>query len=354
MVQLNKQYSLLELAEKINATVYQPTAAKAINIQNIATIDTAIKGDITFLINSKYARYLKTCKASAIIISPEYANDKLMPIALISKNPRLSLAKLMQLCLPAKSNHYEIHSSVQIGKDCNIATTVTIGPNCVIGDGVTIKQGVIIEPGVIIGNGCLINDNVQIKANVTLYAGVELGCDTVIHSGTTIGSDGFGYANDEFGNWVKMPHIGKVIIGNNVEIGSNVCIDRGFMENTIIGNGVIIDNLVQIGHNVIIGDNTAIAGCVAIAGSANIGAFCLIGGGSSIAGHITIADKVHITATSGVNRSLLKAGVYSSGLPARENALWKKNVARFQFLDQMAKRIRKLEKIITVAEEQIK
>jgi len=143
-----------------------------------------------------------------------------------------------------------------------------------------------------------------------------------------------------------MPHLGGVIIGDDVEIGSNTSIDRGMIDDTVIGNRVIIDNLVQIGHNVNIGDNTAIAGCVGIAGSATIGKYCLIGGASSIAGHISLADKVHITATSAVSNTINKAGVYSSGLPARENSDWRRSVARFLTIDSMAKRIRDLEKTI--------
>lgn len=351
MIKLNKQYLLSELAEKIDTIVSNVEQANGVVIKSIASINEAVTNDITFLVNSKYGNYLKECKASAIIIQPEYVDSSLVPVALITKNPRLSLAKLMQLCFNQETTDFKIHPSVQIGSHCNIAKEVNIGPNCVIGDRVTIEKGVCLGAGVVIGADCIIKENVQLKANVTLYDGVKLGKNTSIHSGTVLGSDGFGYANDATGNWVKMPHVGGVSIGDNVEIGSNVSIDRGFMEDTEIGNGVIIDNLVQVGHNVIIGQNTAIAGCVAIAGSAHIGAYCLIGGGSAIAGHIKIADKVHITATSAVNRSLLKPGVYSSGFPARENHLWKKNVARFQFLDDMAKRIRELERVINIAEE---
>ena len=221
-----------------------------------------------------------------------------------------------------------------------------------LADRVRVDAGAIIGAGVVIGADCVIGEQSQLKANVTLYNKVQIGARTTIHSNTVIGADGFGYATDATGNWVKMPHLGGVQIGDDVEIGSNTSIDRGFLENTKIDNGVIIDNLVQIGHNVTIGAKTAIAGCVAIAGSATIGANCLIGGGSSIAGHISLADRVIITGTSAVNRSLLKPGVYSSGFPAKENHLWKKNVARFQFLDELAKRVRHLERFLKVDKSQ--
>ena len=161
----------------------------------------------------------------------------------------------------------------------------------------------------------------------------------MINSNTVIGSDGFGYAQDASGNWVKMPHLGGVIIENQVEIGSNTSIDRGCIGDTLIKQGVIIDNLVQIAHNVVVGEHTAIAGCVAIGGSATIGSRCLIGGASTIAGHLTIADNVHITGTSSINKSLLQSGIYSSGFPAKDNLVWKKNIVRFNLLDQTFREI---------------
>ena len=353
MIKLNKHYLLSELAEKIDATLLNNTADFSnIVVQNVATIKDAVLGDVTFLINNKYCQYLEKSKASAIIMQPKYVRHCSLPI-LVTNNPRLSLAKLMQLCIIEEKVNYQIHPTVIMGGGCNISSEVNIGPNCVIGDRVTISKGAFIEAGVIIGSNCIIGDNSKLKANVTLYNDVKIGKNTIIHSNSVVGSDGFGYANDAVGNWVKMPHIGGVVIGDNVEIGSNVSIDRGFMDNTEIKNGVIIDNLVQIGHNAVIGEKTAIAGCVAIAGSANIGASCLIGGGSSIAGHIKIVDGVHITATSGVNHSLLKPGVYSSGFPAKENQQWKKNVARFQFLDDIAKRVRELERLMKKEESQL-
>jgi len=203
---------------------------------------------------------------------------------------------------------------------------------------------VVLGAGVIIGARCNIGAGTQLKPNVTLYDDVCMGQKCVVHSGTVIGSDGFGYELDENGGWFKLLHLGGVVIGNHVGIGSNTCIDRGLFDNTVIGNQVIIDNLVQIAHNVNIGDGTAIAGCVGIAGSTTIGKYCLIGGASSIVGHISISDRVYITGTSSVSHSITKSGVYSSGFPARENKEWRRNVARFMYLDDMAKRIKELEK----------
>ncbi len=288
-------------------------------ITSVATIDTACEQQITFLANSLYTKYLAMTQASAIILEPKYLNQ-CNTIALLTDNPRLALVKLLNLCV-------------------NNSETPKIHVSCIMGKNVKIGKDVTIEPGVVIGNNCVIGDRTIIKANVVLYDKVIIGSDCIIHSNTVIGADGFGYAQEGSGKWIKMPHLGGVIIKDQVEIGSNTSIDRGCIGDTIIKTGAIIDNLVQIAHNVIIGEYTAIAGCTAIAGSTVIGNNCLIGGASSIAGHLTIADNVCITATSSVSKSLLEKGVYSSGLTVKDNLTWKKNVARFNCLDETLKKI---------------
>lgn len=299
-------------------------------IDSVATIDVASLNQITFLANPLYSKYLNSIKASAIIIEAKYLKNFNTANAilninnnlalLLTNNPRLALAKLLNLCAVNKVTPY-IHSS------------------CIIGTNVQIGKEVTIEPGVIIGNNCVIGDRTVIKANVVLYDKVTIGSDCIIHSNTVIGADGFGYAQESSGKWIKMPHLGGVIIENQVEIGSNTSIDRGCIGDTIIKTGVIIDNLVQIAHNVIIGKYTAIAGCTAIAGSTIIGNNCLIGGASNIAGHLTIADHICITATSTVTKSLLKKGIYSSVLTVKDNLAWKRNLARFNSLDETLKKI---------------
>lgn len=202
---------------------------------------------------------------------------------------------------------------------------------------------------VIIGAGCFIGKNVKIGrstrlwANVSIYHNVEIGEQCLIQSGTVIGSDGFGYANEK-GQWVKIPQLGTVIIGNNVEIGACTSIDRGALENTIIGNGVIIDNQCQIAHNVIIGDHTAIAGAVTMAGSLKIGQYCMIGGASVINGHMEICDKVTITGMGMVMRPISEPGIYSSGIPLQPNKVWRKTAALVLNINAMAKRLKKLER----------
>ncbi len=315
-------------------------------ILGIAPIEKAGKGKLTFLSSRLYKKYLATTDATAVILSAE--DEAACPDhihALISENPRLSLVKAATLFEKRAEIKSGIHPSVVIGVECIIPASVIIGPYSVLGDGVTLGENVVIGSHCSIGNDCHIQAATTLKSRVTLYERTRVGKKCLIHSGAVIGSDGFGFANQE-DIWVKMPHLGGVYIGNDVEIGANTTIDRGFIEDTQIEDGVIIDNLVQLGHNVSIGARTAIAGCVGIAGSTTVGKYCLIGGGASIAGHIQIADHVHITATSAVNHSLNTKGVYSSGFPAKPAALWRKNAARFQFLDDIARRLRALENTV--------
>jgi len=337
--------TLQELSELLGVRLHGDPQCE---ITGIASIESAKPGDLAFLSDPQYRRFLASTQASAVILKPQDGLNCTVN-ALFSDNPKLSFAAIAKLFEKTNSINPSIHPTAILGNDCQISEKAYIGPYCVLGDGSIVEDQVVIEAGCIIGERCKIAKNTTIKPRVTLYNQVEIGQHCLIHSGVVLGSDGFGFANDA-GDWVKMPHLGRVVIGNYVEIGSNTTIDRGFLEDTFIGNRVIIDNLVQIGHNVSIGDRTAIAGCVGIAGSTKIGENCLIGGGTSIAGHIEIHSNVYITATSAVNRSLTTPGVYSSGLPAKPNNVWRKNVARFQSLDEMAKRIRKLEKMVSASE----
>jgi UDP-3-O-[3-hydroxymyristoyl] glucosamine N-acyltransferase len=195
----------------------------------------------------------------------------------------------------------------------------------------------VILAGVKVGAGS------RLKANITLCEGVQIGERCIIHPGVVIGADGFGIANDQ-GSWIKVPQIGSVIIGDDVEIGANTTIDRGAIEDTIIGQGVKLDNQIQIGHNAVIGDHTVIAGCVGIAGSTTIGNNCVIGGGVGIGGHISIADGVQLTGMTMVTKSITSSGVYSSGIPAEPTAQWHKNVIRYRQMDKLVSRVKELEK----------
>jgi UDP-3-O-[3-hydroxymyristoyl] glucosamine N-acyltransferase len=241
-----------------------------------------------------------------------------------------------------------IHPSAVIGAGCQIDPTAVIGPNCVLGDDVIIGANVVIGPGCSIGECSEVDDASHLDANVTLYHKIKIGKRVMIASGTVIGSDGFGIAKHK-GVWHKVPQLGRVIIGDDVEIGSNCSIDRGAIDDTVIEAGVKLDNLIQIGHNVQIGAGTAIAGCVGISGSTTIGKNCLIGGGSGFAGHITIADNVMVTGATAVSKSIREPGVYSSGVGGVvTNLEWRKNSARLHRLDGLMQRVKALEALMEV------
>lgn len=313
-------------------------------ITGINALDKAKKGDIAFLDNARYQKYLPDTHASAVILS---ANDSVncKTNALVTANPYLAYAKVAKLFEKALTKIAGIHPSAIIGKNCQIHSTASIGPNAVIGDEVIIEADVTIGAHCVIGERSIIGANTRLWSGVTLYHAVNIGRGVIIHSGAVIGSDGFGNANEK-GAWFKVPQLGGVRIGDNVEIGANTTIDRGALEDTIIEEGVRLDNQIQIAHNVIIGAHTAIAACTGIAGSAKIGKYCLIGGGVGIAGHIEIADKVMITGMSGITHSIKQPGVYSSTMPAMESKKWWKILAYLHKFAEVFTRLRKIEKII--------
>ncbi len=341
----SQSYTLEALADLINVRLQgDPNCL----ISGIAPLKRATAGQISFLSNAEYRKDLPSVyrqdlastKASAVILSS--AEASLCPVhVLISENPRLSLAKAAKIFEKKESVLPGIHKSAVIGEECKIPDSASIGANVVLGNRVVLGENVVVAAGCIIGHDCVLGDSTTLMARVTLYDNVQMGKHCVIYSGAVIGGDGFGFAHQE-GFWVRLPHLGSVVMGDQVEIGANTTIDRGLLEDTLLGDGVVIDNLVQVGHNVSIGAGTAIAGCVAIAGSAVIGKFCLIGGGSRIAGHVEIVDHVHLTGASMVTHSLKTRGVYG-GFPAKPVDLWRKNMARFQNLDDMARRLRALE-----------
>lgn len=334
-----RQVSIKDLADIVDASVHgNPDAV----ISGIATLEHAGDGELSFFANRKYHKFLITTQAAVIILHPDDVED--CPTnAILSNDPYLAYAKIATWLTRSDIKQSQIASSaviadnVSIGENSHIGANVVIGNNSIIGHNVTIHAGCVLADNINIGN------HTVLYPNASIYSSVVIGDRTIIHSGAVIGSDGFGIANDK-GQWFKVPQLGRVIIGNNVEVGANTTIDRGAIEDTVIENGVKLDNLIQIAHNVRIGENTAIAGCVGIAGSTTIGKHCAIGGGSGILGHLTIADHVHITATSLVTKSIKDSGVYSSGTPLQENSLWHKNFIRFKQLDKMSRRLTELEK----------
>jgi UDP-3-O-[3-hydroxymyristoyl] glucosamine N-acyltransferase len=331
-------YSLGEIAKHINAEIHGDPECK---ILDVATLDNAKSGEISFLANRRYASNLTSTKASAVIIK-QIDLDACPAHALILDDPYLGFAHVVRLFYPDVQKVPGIHQKSDISSSARIHPSVSVGPCVVIGEETIVDENVYIGPGCVIGNKVHIGENTSINANAVLCDGVTVGCRSIIHPGVVIGADGFGIANNN-GTWVKIPQIGTVKIGNDVEIGANTSIDRGALNDTVIEDGVKIDNQVQIGHNVHIGAHTAIAGCVGIAGSAVIGKRCMIGGAAAINGHIEITDDVVITAMTGVAHSIKEPGIYSSGIPATEARTWRKNIASLKHLFKLSKRIKQLE-----------
>lgn len=311
-------------------------------VTGIASMHSARHGQITFLSDKKFQSQLANCQASVVVLTEE-SLAHWQGAALVVKNPYLTYAKLAQLMdttpLPAES----IAASAVIADDVQFGANVAIGANSVIESGVVLGDNVVIGAGCFIGKNSQLGAHTKLWANVSIYHNVIIGCHCLIQSGAVIGSDGFGYANDR-GNWIKIPQLGRVVIGDHVEIGASTTIDRGALDDTIIGNGVIIDNQCQIAHNDIIGDHTAVAGGVIMAGSLKIGKYCLIGGASVINGHMEICDKVTVTGMGMVMRPITEPGVYSSGIPLQENKVWRKTASLVLHIDEMNKKLKALEK----------
>lgn len=334
-------YTLEYIAQQIGAEVKGDAACRVFAIN---TIQNAEKGDIAFLSNPKYQHFLSATNASAIILSHELA-EQCSVNALVMSNPYLGFAKVAQLLDTTPKQPSGIHPSAIISDTASVHSGAAIGANAVIEAGAIIEDNVQVGAGCVIGENSCVQRNSRLFANVTLYHNVKVGQRAIIHSGSVIGSDGFGFAN-ESGQWVKISQLGGVTIGDDFECGANCTIDRGAINDTVIGNDVKLDNLCHLAHNVEFGDHSAMAAYSGVAGSSKVGQFCTISGRVTILGHIELADGVHITAGSQVSKSLDK-GAYSSGSPLMTNREWKRNVARLRQLDDMAKTIKTLQKELT-------
>ncbi len=331
-------YTLLEIAEKIGAKV---EGDETCSVDSLATLHNATSGQIAFLSNAKYRQQLSETRAGAVILSADCLAD--CPTnALVMDNPYMGYALVAQLLDSTPRTSDTIHSSAVIDESAVIGKNVTIGANAVIEQGVTLGDNVSIGAGCFIGKHVTIGDNTALWANVSVYHRVKIGRDCLIQANTVIGSDGFGYANHA-GQWMKIPQLGSVIIGDRVEIGASTTIDRGALEDTVIKDGVILDNQIQIAHNVVIGENTAMAACSVIAGSTVVGKNCSFAGLVGVNGHISIADNCVFTGFAMVTKSVTESGVYSSGIPAQANKEWQKTNARIRKLESTNKKIKALE-----------
>ncbi|UCE89039.1 MAG: UDP-3-O-(3-hydroxymyristoyl)glucosamine N-acyltransferase [Pseudomonadota bacterium] len=332
--------TLEELARRVGGEVQGDGECR---IDSVGTLIGASAGQISFLSNVRYKRHLKDTQASAVIISPDdLAASEYTGNAIVSQDPYLAYAKVAVQLNPGPPARQGIHASAVVDATAVVHESAWLGPNCVIEANALIGERVQIGAGSVVGEGTAIGADTVLLPNVTLCHGVKIGMRGRIHPGAVIGSDGFGIALDG-GRWTKVPQLGSVQIGDDVEIGANTTVDRGAIDSTIIEDGAKLDNQIQIAHNVIVGAHTAIAGCVGIAGSTRIGKHCAIGGGVGIAGHLEIADHVTLTGGTTVLQSIRRSGVYSSGAPVETNQKWHRNYLRIKQLDEMARRLKELE-----------
>jgi len=331
-------YSLEELVTRLGGEL---VGDGKVVVRRVATLDQAGEGDLSFLANPRYVSKLRSSRAAAVIVGPA-ARDLLADRPrLVAPDPYLYFARVAQFFNPPETVLPGIHPTAAVS--AAIPASVSVAAGAVIEAGAEIGEDVVIGAGCYIGKNCVVGQGSRISPQVSIYAGCVIGRNCLIHSGAVIGSDGFGFAREKSGAWVKIPQVGRVVIGDEVEIGANTTIDRGALDDTWIGKGVKIDNQIQIGHNVRIGDYTAIAGCVGIAGSTVIGARCMVGGQAGIIGHLHIVDDVVISAGTLVTKSINKPGVYTANLPVQGHSDWVKNFAHLRHLDALVDRIRALE-----------
>ncbi|MDP2432693.1 MAG: UDP-3-O-(3-hydroxymyristoyl)glucosamine N-acyltransferase [Pseudomonadota bacterium] len=317
-----------------------------IPLHGAASLEQAGAGQLGYLLNRKFLDQARASAAGALIVPAsleQSLSDTLPQSCLAVDNPHATFARALALLYPESPQAPGIHPTAVIAADCVIDATAHIGPGCVVETGARIGARCVIGPHCVIGAGVQLGDDCHLHAQVTVQHGCIIGNRVVLHPGCVIGSDGFGLAWEGDG-WLKVPQVGRAILGDDVEVGANTSIDRGALDDTVIEDGVKLDNLIQIAHNCRIGRHTAIAACVGIAGSTRIGAYCQIGGAAMIIGHLEIADRVTVSAGTFVAKDIREAGVYTSVQPLMRHADWLRNASHLRHLDDLARRIKSLEK----------
>jgi UDP-3-O-[3-hydroxymyristoyl] glucosamine N-acyltransferase len=331
-------WTLHDLAAAIGAEL---RGNGAIEVDHIAPLNQAGATALSFLTSAKYRDHLAQTQAAAVILKPVDA-EHYAGSALLMDDPYLGYARAAQTLFPDALVEPGIHPSAVVDATAKIDPSACIAANAVIGAGAEVGAGVYIGPLSYVGDACIVGEASRLVARVTLLGRSVVGRACLLHAGCVIGDDGFGFARDST-TWVKIPQLGRVVLGDRVEVGNNTTIDRGALGDTVIEDGVKLDNLIQIAHNVHIGANSAFAAQVGIAGSTSFGARCTVAGQAGVAGHLQIADDVHFTGQAMVTKSVGEAGVYSSGLPAEANRKWRRTVARVHGLEQLQARVEALE-----------
>jgi UDP-3-O-[3-hydroxymyristoyl] glucosamine N-acyltransferase len=331
--------NLGELAERFDCELI---GDPDVVVDTVGSLTNAGPNALSFLTSSAFKRQLSSTKAAAVILRAADAKDASTAV-LIDDNPYACYARMAAVVCPAPEMKPGVHSSAVIAATANVAETAHIAANAVIEDGATIGEDSYIGPGAVVGPNCVIGNNCRLNANVTFVRDVTIGNRCIFHSGSVVGADGFGNALTADG-WIKVPQVGGVRVGDDVEIGSNTTIDCGAIDDTVIENGVRLDNLIQIGHNVHIGEHTAMATACAIAGSARIGKRCMFAGMVGMAGHIEVCDDVVVNGKGMISRSITEPGAYASNFPIEPVRDWNRRVAKIRRLDKLIERVSALEK----------
>lgn len=313
-----------------------------LRVARVGTLQQAGPDAVSFLANPRYRKYLASTRAGAVVLEPALA-DQCGAAVLVSSNPYAAYARIAAELHPAPAFAPGVRAGALVDPSAEVAADAGVGPGAVVEAGAKIGAGAWIGPNCVVGAGAEVGPGSRLVASVTLCHGVRLGARVLVHPGAVIGADGFGLAREPEG-WIKVPQVGGVVIGDDVEIGANTTIDRGAIEDTVIEHGVKLDNQIQVAHNVRIGAHTVVAGCTGISGSTTIGRNCMIAGAVGIGGHLEIADGTLVTGMTMVSRSIRERGVYSGSLPLDEATRWRRNAGRFRQLDAMAKRLARLER----------
>ena len=335
------EYTLDELVARFGGEL---VGQGSVVIRQVAPLATAQPYHISFISDRKYLHQLKTTNAGAVIVTADTRDAAQIP-RIVSGNPYAYFAKVSALFNPPPLIAAGIHPTADIDSSAVIADTAHIAAFVSIGKNVQIGDATVIDAGCVIGEGVVIGVQSRLYPRVVIYHDCIVGSRVILHAGVVIGADGFGLAHENE-RWIKIPQIGRVLIGDDVEVGANTTIDRGAMGDTIIEEGVKLDNQIQVAHNVRIGAHSALAGCVGIAGSAVIGRHCTVGGAGMILGHLEITDHVNISTGTLITKSIRKPGTYTSATPFEEHSAWLKNASHLRHLDRMAEKIRQLEKKI--------
>ncbi len=332
-------FRLAEIAGRLGGEVLGDPETR---VRRVASLRGAAPGDLSFLVHAKHRSELAATRAAAVIV-PESERDATPLPRIVCRDPYAYFARVSQLFNPPPAVTPGVHPTAVVAPDATIAASAGVAAGCVVERGARIGERVALGAGCFVGEGVGIGDDSRLHPRVVVGRDCVIGARAIVHAGAVIGADGFGFA-PEGGKWIKIPQTGRVVIGDDVEVGANTSIDRGAVDDTVIEDGVKLDNQIQIGHNCRIGAHTAVAGCTGIAGSTTIGRHCMIGGAAMIGGHLTIPDRTIVAGATVVTRSLDPAGTYSSVIPATEVREWRRTVALVRGLDRLLERLRSLER----------